>query len=314
MAKVTNAYTTYSATSNREDLANTIANIDPFETPVITAIGSRNATNVTFEWQTENLPAVSTSSEIEGFEISRTASTATTRLNNVCQINSRNATVSGTQEESNAAGKRSEMAHQLALIGKAIKRDIESVLSGTVQVLNAGNDTTARATRPIENWLETNGTRAGDGSDPVVSSNTAVTDGTQRAFTEDLLLDELQQCYGNGAEPSLCVVGPFNKRQASTFTGRTNSRHMIQANKVVQSVTMYASDYTDLKIITSRFSRERSALLLDPRYAKMAWFRKYRTKDIAPIGDAETKLLIAEWGLEMTNEAAHGVVADLTTS
>ena len=58
MAKVTNAFTTYQATANREDLSNAIYNIDPFDTPVMSAIRRRNVKNRIFDWQTENLPTV----------------------------------------------------------------------------------------------------------------------------------------------------------------------------------------------------------------------------------------------------------------
>ena len=60
MAKVTNSFTTYDAQANREDLSDIIYNIDPFDTPMMTAVGRRNVDNVTFDWQTESLPAVST--------------------------------------------------------------------------------------------------------------------------------------------------------------------------------------------------------------------------------------------------------------
>ena len=39
MAKITTAFTTYDAKANREDLSDIIKNIDPFDTPVVTAIG-----------------------------------------------------------------------------------------------------------------------------------------------------------------------------------------------------------------------------------------------------------------------------------
>ena len=55
MAKVTNSFTSYDATSNREDLSNVIYNIDPTATPFMSAIGSKNITNVVFDWQTYNL-------------------------------------------------------------------------------------------------------------------------------------------------------------------------------------------------------------------------------------------------------------------
>ena len=109
------AYTTYDAKANREDLSDTIYNIDPFDTPLMTAAGRRNVSNVLFEWQTEELPAVDTTAREEGFELVRQESQPTVRQSGVCEIHERDATVSGTQEASNPAGKRSEMAHQMAL-------------------------------------------------------------------------------------------------------------------------------------------------------------------------------------------------------
>ena len=50
------------------------------------------------------------------------------RRNNTTQISERDATVSGSQEEADAAGKGSEMAHQMALAAKVLKSDMESIL------------------------------------------------------------------------------------------------------------------------------------------------------------------------------------------
>lgn len=313
MAKVTNAFDTYSAKGNREDLSNLIYNIDPFDTPFVSAVGRRNVSNVTFDWQTENLPAVSTTPELEGFELARTAGTPTVRQSNLCQIQKRDATVTGTQQGANPAGKGSEMAHQMALQSKALKRDVEKVLSGTNQGKTAGDATTARKTRSLESWLATNANR-GSGGANAASETAGATDGTQRAFTETLLKNTLQTCYTNGAEPSVLLVGPVNKMKVSDFPGRSSARQNISADKVQQSVTVYASDFGEIKVMPSRWIRERTAFLLDPEYAAVGYYRNFQTQDIAKIGDAETKMLVVEFGLEMKNEAAHGVIADLTTS
>ena len=58
MAKVANAYTTYQAGGNREDLADRIYNIDPFDTPGVSMIGRRNVKNRTFDWQICRLGAL----------------------------------------------------------------------------------------------------------------------------------------------------------------------------------------------------------------------------------------------------------------
>ena len=128
MAKVTNAFDTYTATADREDLSNIIYNISPMQTPFMSSIGKRSVKNVVFDWQTESLPTPSSSGELEGFELSRAAATATVRQSNVCMISKRDATVTGSQESSDPAGKRSEMAHQLAIMSKALKRDMEEAL------------------------------------------------------------------------------------------------------------------------------------------------------------------------------------------
>tara|TARA_Y100001937_G_scaffold127158_1_gene198477 strand:+ start:2752 stop:3687 length:936 start_codon:yes stop_codon:yes gene_type:complete len=311
MAKVTNAFDTYTATADREDLSNIIYNISPMQTPFMSSIGTRNVKNVVFDWQTESLPTPSGSGQLEGFELSRAASTATSRVSNVCQISYRDATVTGSQEASDAAGKRSEMAHQLAIMAKALKRDMEEALCQK-GAKTTGDATTARVTGGFESWITSNDSRGTSGAS--TGGGTAPTDGTQRALTETLLKDVLELMFSNGAEPNMAIVGPHNKQVISGFTGRSQARQFVDANTVEASVAIYSSDFGELKIVPSNRSRERSLLLVDPEFAKVSYLRNFETIDIATIGDAETKMIVAEYGLEVSNEAAHGVVADLSTS
>jgi hypothetical protein len=311
MAKVTNAFDTYSATSDREQLSNVIYNISPQATPFMSAIGKNSIKNVVFDWQTETLPTASGAGQLEGFELSRAASTATSRVSNVAQISSRDATVTGSQQASDPAGKKSEMAHQLAIMAKALKRDMEVALCQK-GAKTTGNATTARVTGGFESWITSNVSRGTNGAGN--GGGAAPTDGTQRALTEALLKTVLQSCFTNGGEPSMAICGPVNKQVISGFTGRSSARQMVDANTVEASVSIYASDFGELKIVPSNFSRERSLLLVDPDYAKVSYLRDFKTVDISTVGDAETKMILAEYGLEMSNEAAHGIVADLTTS
>jgi len=311
MAKVQNAFDTYDATADREDLSNIIYNISPMQTPFMSSIGTRNVNNVIFEWQTENLPTPSGAGQLEGFNLTRAGSTATARVKNACQISYRDATVTGSQEASDAAGKKSEMAHQLAIMAKALKRDMEEALCQN-NAKEEGDATTARQTRSFEAWISSNASRASDGA--AGSDTTAATDGTQRDLTEDLLKDVLEDMFQNGAEPNLAICGPHNKQVISGFTGRSQARQFVDANTVEASVAIYSSDFGELKIVPSNRSRERSLLLVDPEFAKVSYLRNFETIDIATIGDAETKMIVAEYGLEVSNEAAHGVVADLNVS
>ena len=206
MAKVTNAFDTYTATSDRESLSDVIYNISPSTTPFMSSIGKSNVKNVQFDWQTEALPTASGTGELEGFELSRSASTATVRESNICQISSRDATVTGSQQASDPAGKRSEMAHQLAIMAKALKRDMETALCSKV-AKNAGNATTARQTGGFETWTETNvsrgtnGAGAGNGASASIADHGAVDFTKQggiraRTFNESNLITCLSNDYG----------------------------------------------------------------------------------------------------------------------
>jgi len=311
MAQVTNAFDTYEATSDREALSNIIYNIAPHATPFMSAIGKNSVRNVTFDWQTETLPSASGTGEIEGFEVSRAASTATVRESNVTMIQSRNSTVSGSQQSSDPAGVKSQIAHFMALNAKALKRDMETALTGNYAKV-AGSASAARQTRSFESWITSNDSRGSGGADG--SASAAATDGTQRDLTEALLKTVLQTGFGNGAEMSMAICGPYNKTVISGFTGRSNVRQVIETDTVEASISLYASDFGELKIVPDNFSRERSLLLVDPNYAAVSYLRDFESVDIATIGDAITKMIVVEYGLQMSNEAAHGIVADLNVS
>jgi hypothetical protein len=321
MPKVTGAFQTYDAKGNREDLANIIYNISPTDTPIMSAAGRRNATNTQFDWQVDALAAVNLSNaEIEGFQNTNTVSTATTRLRNVCQISKKDVTVTGTQQSANSAGRKDELAYQIAKRGKELKRDMESII-GQNQALDFGSGgvgtETARKTRAIEHWLTANvtivNTMAGASYVAPASETATYTDGTQRAFTETLLKAAIKLAYARGAAPGNLIVGPSNKAVVSGFTGRSNAREIVGEREVVATVSVYASDFGDIRVIPSRYTRDRTALLLDFDYLKLAYYRNFKRIPLAKVGDAVTELLLAEYGLEMSNVDAHQAIADLLT-
>lgn len=313
MAKVTNAFTTYGATANREDLSDAIYNIDPFDTPIFSAIGKRNVKSKQFDWQTESLPAAVTTADEEGYQLSRAASTPTVRQSNVVQINHRDATVTSTQQAVDPAGKKDELAHQMALVSKALKRDMETIVSQK-QPRNDGEDTTptARNTRALEHWIQTNGTAGA--SYAFTNATTAITDGTLRTLTETIFNDTLEEAYTNGGEPTLAVVPPALKRKISTFTGRTGSQIAIGKAEAVNTVDIYRSDFGDIKIVPSRWVRTRTVLILDPQYARIAYLRPFHSWEPGKIGSADTRVVEVEWGLQVDNEKAHAKIADVQST
>ena len=240
MPKVTNAFTTYNAVGNREDLSNVIYNIDPFDTPVMSAVRRRNVKNRLFDWQTEFLPNVSptvvpatgamdpaTNAQFEGFALAPSAAQPTIRQNNVTQISKRDATISGSQEESDAAGKGSEMSHQMAMASKVLKSDMETAICSRQPRID-GNDTgpTARVTEGITHWLarakDKTGAVAGAIAPgtiitglPTLSTDLFPAPAAPVQLTEAMVGDAMQKAYTNGASPTLMVVPPGPKRTVS---------------------------------------------------------------------------------------------------
>jgi hypothetical protein len=318
MPKVTNAFTTYQAVGNREDLSNAIYNIDPFDTPVMSAIRRRNVKNRIFDWQTEHLPTVNpNNAQVEGFQLANQPAQPTVRLNNVTQISERDATVSGTQEEADAAGKGSEMAHQMALASKVLKSDMETILCSR-QARNDGNDTgpTARTTEAFSHWLGRAVDKASNPAAAVAGVTTglpvlatdafaAVAGGSQIQVTEQMLGDAMQKAYTNGASPSLWIVPPGPKRTISTFTGRSTTQVLVGKTEVVSTIDVIATDFGRVKVAPSRWVPTDVGLLIDPDYAAVAFFRAFRQYLMARTGDAETRMIVVEWGVEMRNPLAH---------
>ncbi len=316
MAIVTNTFTRYSAIGIREDLSNVIYNISPEETPFIANIGRENVKNTYFEWQTDSLAAASSSNAaLEGDDVSSfTAVNPTSRVGNYTQISTKNVVISGTLEALDKAGRRSELTYQLAKLGSELKRDMESALLANQSPV-AGNTTTARRTAGLPAWVKTNVNKAGDGANNAGVS--ARTDGTQRAFTETILKDVIAQVWASGGTPKMLMVGAFNKQAASAFTGIATRYRDVPAGQqaqIIGAADVYVSDFGTVNIVPNRFMRARDAFVVDPQYASMAILRPIQQMELAKTGDAEKRLMLVEYGLKVSNEAAHGIAADLTTA
>lgn len=316
MAQPSNTFSSYDAIGNREDLINIIYDVSPTETPVLTALPRKKATATLHEWQTDALAAATAANAvIEGDDATTDASTATARVTNRTQIMDKVAQVTGTQEAVSKAGRKSEMAYQMEKRMKELKRDMESAICDN-GALVAGNDTTAREMAGFPAYIATNDVFGSGGASPVGANGTAArTDGTQRAFTEDLLLAALESAYTNGGNPTMLVAGAFNIRKAGEFAG--NSTRMVDAKdqKLYSGIKVYVSPYNqEIKLVPDRYSRARDCLLLDPDYAAVAYLREFMTIDLAKTGDTVRKQILVEATLEVGNEAGHAGVFDLTTS
>jgi len=312
MAVPADTQLTYASVGNREDLIDMIYNVAPTDTPFLSGLKRTKASAIKHEWQTDTLATAANNKQLEGDDTAAEAVTATARLDNYCQISKKVFQISGTQEEVSKAGRKSEIAYQKAKKSQEIKRDMEYALTQNTTYA-AGAAGTARQVRGLEGWIFTNDSLGATGVSPVPSSNTAPTDGTQRALTESLLKNVLQLVYTEGGNPGMIMVGPFNKQAVSAFSG--GSTVFNEAGKErVAAFDVYRSDFGTLKVVPNRFQRERTAFVLDMQYWKLATLRDFKTEELAKTGDSEKWHIINEYTLESCNEKSSGAVRDITAS
>jgi hypothetical protein len=311
-------YQTYTAIGLREDLSDVIYNISPTDTPFMSSIGKTKATATYHEWQTDSLAAAALGGAVEGADASTITASPTTRIGNRTQIFTKSVAVAGTLEAVDKAGRKSEKAYQLAKVSAELKRNIElSLLSN--QTAAAGDSSTARTLGGLQAWLNTNydgGTNGVAGA----SGTTARTNGTNRTFTEAILKTVAAEVYTAGGTPKVLMVNPAHKQLVSAFAGIAAQRYMAPSNEpttIIGAADVYMSDFGTISVVPNRFMNstnacDETAFLVDPDMAAVAYLRPFQTIELAKTGDSEKTQLLAELTLEVKNQAAHGIMADLT--
>ena len=291
-------FETYDATAIREDLSDVIYDISPTETPFLSSITKKGSvSNTKFEWQTDALAtAVNTNYHAEGAAVGTAATTATTRLNNYTQISKKVVEVTGTQDKVNNAGKKSEMAHQLAKASKELKRDMEmSLLADNAAVV--GSSGTARETRGAANFITTNVTDAG-------------TSGSHAAVVEADITAVAENTWDAGGTPSTILLGATNKKLITAMSGRaTQTQSVVDENKsIYNAVDVYVSDFGTFNIMLDRFCDQDIVYFLQNDMWSVDYLRDFQTVDISKDGDSDKKMLLVEYGLRCGNEAANGKI------
>ena len=125
------------------------------------------------------------------------------------------------------------------------------------------------------------------------------------SITEAMVGDAMQLAYTNGASPRLLVVPPGPKRTISTFVGRSTTQVLVGKTEVVSTVDVIATDFGRIKVIPSRWIPTDIGLLIDPTIIAVAFFRSFSQYLMARTGDAENRMIVVEWGIEMRNPLAH---------
>jgi hypothetical protein len=244
---------------------------------------------------------------LEGADKPGARFTNRSRCGNYMQIFTATVEVSGTDMAASQLGLADEMDYQKQERLRELLRDLENtVVNGGQPTSNPeGSGSVRRSMKGIIQHLSTNVFHTGDSGFP-----------TGTGLDEDKINYVLRQIWeSSNGNVDLIVVGGFQKRKINAFCADSRT---YGANDITftDMISIYESDFGVCRIATTRWMPQDAALLLDSSRISVLPLagRSFHFKPLASGGDYECGELIGEYTLEIKNEAAHGLIRDLSTS
>ncbi len=244
---------------------------------------------------------------LEGADKPSARFTNRSRCGNYTQIFTATVEVSGTDMAASQLGLADELDFQKQERLREMIRDLENtVINGGQPASNPeGSGSVRRSMKGIIQHFSMNVFHTGDSGFP---------SGTD--LDEDKINYVLRQIWNNSSgNVDLIVVGGFQKRKINAFSANSRS---FGANDTTftDMISIYESDFGVCRIITTRWLPADAVLLLDSSRINVLPLagRSFHFKPLASSGDYECGELIGEYTVELKNEAAHGLIRDLSTS
>lgn len=307
----------YDIVGTKEDVSDVISNIAPTATPFQSMIGGDKCTQKLFDWQEDTLMNVGQNAQVEGANAPAAQFNPTVMRSNTTQIFTKTASVTGSMQATQTYGRGKELAYQLGLRSKELKRDREWAFIGTGQGKVAGADGTARVMAGYQAMIDPSMVfTAGAGMNATGTAPTAT------ALTEQMLLTTQQACYSNGADPTTLIVRPID---ANTISGFSASNRTVtvqnQDTTLNHNISIYKSPYGTLKVVMDRFVRGTAAdgnpdatadaLLFDPAMWKVVTFRDWFRQTLAVTGDSTNVQILGEFSLKHMNFKGSALITNL---
>jgi hypothetical protein len=244
---------------------------------------------------------------LEGADKPSARFTNRTRCGNYTQIFTATVEVSGTDMAASQLGLADEIDYQKQERLRELLRDLENTVINGGQPTNdpEGSGTVRRSMKGAIQHLATNVFHTGDSGFP---SGT----GLDEAKINYALRMIWESSSGN---VDLIVVGGFQKRKINSFCSQSRS-YGANDTTFTDMLSVYESDFGVCRIVTSRWMPQDAVLLLDSSRVTVLSLagRSFHFKPLASGGDYECGELIGEYTLEFRNEAAHGLIRDLSIS
>lgn len=311
-------FTSYDAVGLKEDVSDIITNISPTKTPFQTTIGREKITQKFFQWQEDSLRAAAKNAQTEGFDAQFITVVPTVMRNNNTQILAEAVQVSGTMDVTSTYGRARESAYQLAKSAAAVKRDLEIALVGNNVSATVGNDGTARQMASYSQLITVSST-TGAGQNGVWDNS---------GPTEQDLLNALQYCYQNGAEPNTVQVTPANALTVAAYikNGVLGAGPRVRylddsdpgsAKTMVNVVDVYVSPFGRINIVVNRWingsplstgTGNSWTLVFDTSMWVLATLRPWFREVLAKTGDSLKQMIVGEFSLKHKNFLASSII------
>ncbi len=316
-------------TFNLPNFNGTLHALTPADTPFTSAIGALSGGGEAvfakdFEWQTYDLRAVESPSNLEGQNAPTARERVRASVDNVTQIFHSQVSLSYTRlaaiaqraglNNAQPTAQGDEMKWQVEQELKALKRDIEHVFINGVYAKPADN-TAARKTRGLMQAITTNVVQIADAD--------GATAGLQPGpLTEKAVIDLMQKTWDNGGiredETRTVFVNSGVKRQLTKiFITDKNYREQTRSVGGVSLQTI-ETDFGRVNIVLDRYVPSDTLLLASlevckPKILLIPEKGFLFLEPLAKTGASERAQIYGEVGLEYGAQLQHGKITNIKT-
>jgi hypothetical protein len=327
MSQVAGTTDTFDSAVLKESLDKVIWDLFPMDTYFQANCEKVSVSNTQHQWVFDNLAAAGNNKQLEGDDVATYNTLATAiRVSNYTQIARKDVLLSDTYVEGVNVVGQNPMGRALMKKMKELKRDIEYDLLGK-QGSSAGATATARASGGVEAWIwgqstasfagnhvrpfaNTSGTTPGYASS-VVAGPTDGTTGTSTISLADIT-SAAELAWTDGGEPDTILCSSAQKKYIDALASLATRTVEVGARDklpITISANVIVTSFGTFKVIMSRYIHRGTTLILDMNYWAMGMLRPTKVKDMAKTGDAEKKIIVAEYTLIARNPSSSAKLA-----
>lgn len=122
------------------------------------------------------------------------------------------------------------------------------------------------------------------------------------ALTETLLLDQIQNCYSAGGNPTVVLTGAKQKRVISGFTSAGVIQVAREDGTRGVTISTFVNDFGTVEVKLSRFTNAADLFIFEASQGTRRTLRPIQWVPLAKTGDSEKGMIVGEEGLMWERE------------